>query len=245
MPRVFHRYAAHEMCGTLPAVLYKILPTMYAQRFVNTGEMMWSTLTWFQNEEDPTRGDTSEGMRRYFPSNGLELTRLSHNGRPDNTRIVSPDEGTVYKAAQSDHIFIYSMTLAPTLAIGDPADRVCVEIFDPDAFKKRLGAAVARHRSARAENLIHHEVNYWASERPPEEVWALPDRLTMHKHEEFSGQQEYRLAVGTRANVFDFENIEGFIVHKDYRWPRLKLDPQAHRLKLRLGSLADCCRSLP
>ena len=42
--------------------------------------------------------------------------------------------------------------------------------------------------------------------------------------------------------VFDFENIEGFVVHKDYRWPRLTLNPQAHRLKLRVGPLKDCCR---
>ena len=42
----------------------------------------------------------------------------------------------------------------------------------------------------------------------------------MHKHERFERQQEYRLAFGTRANVFDFENVECFIVDKDTRWPR-------------------------
>jgi hypothetical protein len=203
--------------------------------------MMLSTLTWFQNDEDNGRGDASEGMRRYFPANGLSMTRLEHNGQSDNTAFVSPDEGMVSRAAESDHIFIYSMTLDPALELGDPADRGCVEIFDPHMFMRHVGAAVARHRWARPDTLIYDAVKYWACEHPPEEVWALPHRLTMHKHASFSLQCEYRLAVGTQANVFDFENIEGVIVHKDHVWPRLKLDPQEHRLKLRLGSLADCC----
>jgi hypothetical protein len=206
--------------------------------------MQWSTLTWFQNEEDATRTDASEGMRRYFPVNGLEVTRLEHNGRLDGMKFFSPDEGFVSKAAQSNHIFIYSMTKDPTLPIGDLADRSCVKIFEPEKFVNRVRAAIARHRSARCDRLIHNEVKYWDPEHPPEEVWALPDRLTMHKHKDNAAQQEYRIAVGTRANVFDFENVEGFIVHRNWRWPTLRLDPQAHRMKLHMGPLSECCRLL-
>jgi hypothetical protein len=64
----------------------------------------------------------------------------------------------------------------------------------------------------------------------------------MHKHEDYEWQHEYRFAFGTRANVFDFENVECFVLGKDVRWPRLILDAQAHRLKLGLGNLEDCCR---
>ena len=45
--------------------------------------------------------------------------------------------------------------------------------------------------------------------------------------------------------MVDFENVEGFIVDKDYRWPRLDLDRQAHIMKLRLGNLEECCRLVP
>jgi hypothetical protein len=229
----------------LPPRLFKILPRRYAQRFLTDGEMQWSTLTWFQNHEDSTRRDAFEGTRRYFPIKGLEVHRSEHLGLPDNTNFLLPDHGMVSKALESNHIFIYSMTLNPALEIGNPADRTCVEIVDPHTFIHRLGAAVDRHRWARRGTLIYDEVKYWSSDRPPEEVWALPHMLTMHKHADFSSQREYRLAVGIRASVFDLKNIEGFMVHQDYRWPILTLDRQAHLKKLWIGSLTDCCRLLP
>lgn len=79
---------------------------------------------------------------------------------------------------------------------------------------------------------------------PTGNVWALPHLLTLHKHKDYEHQREYRFAFGTRANVFDVENIQGYIVEKDYRWPRLDLNRQVHvhRMKLQLGSLEDCCR---
>ena len=40
------------MCGPLPKTLYKVLPQLYARRLLDVGEMMWSTLTYFQHELD-------------------------------------------------------------------------------------------------------------------------------------------------------------------------------------------------
>jgi hypothetical protein len=233
------------MSGPLPPALYKVVSGRYAHRLVSHGEMMWSTLTWFQNDEDANRGDESEGMRRYFPVNGLDVNRIERGGRPDNASFVLPEHGMVSKAAQSDHIFIYSMTLDCTLAIGDPPDRACVEVFDPQQFVRRVRNGVRRHRKARAETLIYDTIHYWSPANPPEEVWALPHKLTMHKHEQYEPQREYRLSFGTRANAFDFENVECFLVDRNTRWPRLKLDPQGHRMKLYLGPLEDCCRLGP
>ena len=42
----------------------------------------------------------------------------------------------------------------------------------------------------------------------------------------------------------DFENVTGLVVPEGYKYPQLALEPQAHRLKLFLGPLADCCRQL-
>jgi hypothetical protein len=241
---VFHRYQAKDMSGRLPPVVYKVLPEKHAHSLVHQGEMMWSTLAWFQNEEDVQRGDRSEGSRRYFPVKGLEVNRLQRQGRIDNAHFTIPSHGIVSTAAQSSHIFIYSMTLDPTLALGDPSDRACVEIFNPATFVRRVRDAVKRQRKAQMETLIHHTVRYWASENPPENVWPLPHLLTMHKHEEHRRQCEFRLAFGIRANVFDFENVTCFVVEKDFQWPRLILDPSFHRKKVHLGALGDCCRLL-
>lgn len=232
------------MSGPLPTTLYKVLPEMYSRRLVEEGEMMWSTLTWFQHEEDPDRGDASEGTRRYFPVSGLDVTRHERNGRPDFARFTLAGHGLVSRAAQSDHIFIFSTTLDSALTIGDSTNRSCVEVFDPVQFTERINDGLKRRRNARAETLIHDTVRYWSEEHPPEEVWALPDRLTMHKRRNYESQREYRFAFGTRADVFDFERVECFVVGPDLQWPRVSLDLQCHRMKLRLGTLTDCCRLL-
>ena len=59
-------------------------------------------------------------------------------------------------------------------------------------FVARLRSTLQRHRSAKAETLIHDEVKYYDFSAPPDNVWALPHLLTMHKQERFSSQHEYR-----------------------------------------------------
>lgn len=233
------------MCGTLPETLYKVLPVAYARALVERGEMMWSTLTFFQNELDPTRGDPDEGSHRYFPVSGLEVTRHERDGRPDRAQFSLSGHGSQIKAFKCHHIFIYSTTFDPQLAIGAAASRACVEIFDPAIFYRRIGRAVAVHPKARLDRLIHGEVRYWSPEDPPGAIWALPHLLAMHKHISHKDDREYRFAFGTRADVFDFENVFGVVVPPEYVFPRIKLEAQVHRMKLHLGNLSDCCRVTP
>ena len=46
-----YRYSPREMSGPLP-VVYKYLPLEYAVAMSERGELMFSTLSWFQNFED-------------------------------------------------------------------------------------------------------------------------------------------------------------------------------------------------
>lgn len=240
--RIAHRYHRSEMVGPLPAVLYKVLPSLYARRLVDHGEMMWSTLTYFQHELDPSRGDPFEGTLRHFPTEGLKVTREERSGRPDHAEFTLVAHGNQFMVRQGHHVFIYSTTTRPDLSIGDASDRACVEIYEPELFAKRVEGAVARHRKARVETFIHDRVSYWSPDNPPAERWALPHLMAMSKYKGHSAEQEYRFAVGRRADVFDFENIIGLVVPEGYRWPRLVLDPQVHRMKLLAGPLTDCCR---
>jgi hypothetical protein len=241
-PRVFHRYKSEEMSGPLPAVLFKALPEVYARRLVDVGEMMWSTLSWFQNEEDPHRGDNLDATRRHFPPDGLAVTRIQRAGRPDHATFTLARHGNQWRPIQSRHIFIYSTTLDPSFVLRDPAAQTCVEIFEPAEVVRRVRRALERHRTARPETLIYDEVRYWSSDKPPEEVCALPHKLTMLKREEHSWQQEYRFAFGTRADVYDFENVDCRVLSDEVEQPRHDLEPHRHRMKIRLGSLKDCCR---
>lgn len=229
------------MSGSLPPTLYKYLPRRYADAMVDKGELMFSSLAWFQNYEDDQRGDRFEGTRKYFPVGGLDVTRTERNGNPHPpVSFKAPTESLQSRATGHNHIFVYSTSLQPSLAF-DGAD-ACVEIFDPVEFVTRLRSALRAHRSAKAETLIHDEVKYYAFEAPPDNVWALPHLLAMHKHDRFLGQSEYRFAFGIRRNVFNLEHVDCFIVREGETFPTLKLEAAHHRKVIKTGSLADCCR---
>jgi len=236
------RPTSAEMCDPLPTVLYKILPTNYATALMERGELMWSSLTFFQNELDPTRGDANEGSHRYFPAKGLEITRHFRKGRPDHERFTLSGHGSQIKALKCHHIFIYSTTLNPNLAVGEATDRSCVEIFDSEQFVRRIARAIDNHHRARLDRFIHGEVRYWSPEDPPKDVVAFPHLLTLHKHRSHEPEREYRFAFGLRADVFDFQNVFGFVVPPGYEFPKVTLNVGSHRMKLHLGALGDCCR---
>jgi hypothetical protein len=230
------------MSDQLPRALFKALPTIYAQRMIERGEMMWSTLTWFQHQEDPSRGDVFEGTRRNFPSGGQGVTRLERHGHPDREELHFEGHGTQWRPAQSHHIFIYSMTLDGGPDLGDPATNAMVEIFDPRVLVERVRSALDRHRSAKASTLIHRAVSYYDDVDELGPIHSLPDRLAASKHNTHAWQREYRLAFGTRANVFDFDHVEGGLLSGDVTPATRELDPQCHRMRLRVGALSGCCR---
>jgi hypothetical protein len=96
-------------------------------------------------------------------SRALEINRIERDGRPDNAQIVLPEHGFVSRAAQSDAIFVYSLTTEPTLEIGAAADRAVVEIFDPTQFVRRVRAGLPWRW---ADTLIHDTVRYWSPANP-------------------------------------------------------------------------------
>jgi hypothetical protein len=109
-------------------------------------------------------------------------------------------------------------------------------------FVARLQSTLKSHPSAKAETLIHDEVKYYDFEAPPDNVWALPHLLAVHKHRAFSSQREYRFAFGIRRNVFNLEHVDCFLVRDGETFPIRKLEAAHHRKALKTGSLADCCR---
>lgn len=234
------------MSGPLPAVLYKYLPLRYARMMIDSGALMFSTLSWFQNLEDPNRGDGFEGTHKYFPAGGLQVTRTERDGKAElpPKSMTLPTDSLQSKAAGRDHIFIYSTALRPNLTqFDDPSEpNACVAIHDPSAFLARLKVNLGRWNHTQAATLIHDEVRYWRPADPPGNIYALPDRLTMNKHEDFREQYECRFAFGTKSNVFDFEHVVYQLVREAFRQPRPVLIEKDHRRLIRVESLADCCR---
>jgi hypothetical protein len=245
--RTIYRYASRQMSGPLPPVLYKYLKLEYATAMMDRGDLMFSTLAWFQNLEDRERGDEFEGTHKYFPVGGLEVTRTGRDGKPHPpVKFTRPSDSLQSKAKGRAHIFIYSTSLRQGLTqFGDAtAPSVCVEIYDPGKFLARVRSVLRQIPTAKAATLIHDEVRYYSFADPPGNVYALPDRLTMHKHEGFRSQYEYRFAFGTKRDVFDFEHIDYLLVREGVPQSREILKESDHRWKLTVGSLAHCCRVL-
>jgi len=231
------------MSGELPGTLYKYIEAPYAESMIAEGALMFSTLSWFQSIEDPERGDGLEGTYKYLPAKGLDVTKYAAVGGQPVSQFNLPSYSLVSKATGCDSIFIYSTSLTPRLTQFDQPGRasVCVEIYNTIRFRQRLRIALNR-RQPRGKTFIHNKVQYYTLENPPETAHALPDRLTMCKHERFRDQAEYRFAFGTKPDIFDFERVNYQLVHESHTSPRPILEDSVHRLLLKIGGLGDCCR---
>jgi len=223
---------------------YKYVESRWARALVEEGRLMFSSLAWFQESEDPSCGDAFEGVRKYFPADGLAITRLSE---PAGS-FVDADHSFQSAARERDHIFIFSVsrTLSPELqakfAGPEPKEMACVEIHDSGLFYNRLARALGKRSPVHRRTLFHDDVTYYRFEEPPLGVWPLPARLTTHKESRYSDEEEHRFIFSTKRNAFALEHVEIVLVHRDARTPRRTLDPMHHRRPLALGPLDDCCQ---
>ncbi|TAM81960.1 MAG: hypothetical protein EPN47_11205 [Acidobacteria bacterium] len=213
--------------------LYKYVPSPYAGRFVSKGEVLFRALSYFLACEHDERGDNAEGIRIYEPEDGLEITKQTG----ERLRIQGSFRSSV---KEPNKIFVFSTSL---LLSGDLAQKfqadACVEIADVGTFVARLRTALRRRHRAKLKTLICGEVTYYRNENPPKEVWALPDRIVMHKAQRFASQREYRFVFSTKTDAYDFENVTLALVRGQQ--PRLKVGSYPAML-LKLGPMTDCCR---
>jgi hypothetical protein len=217
-------------------MIYKYLQGPYAEAFVFKGEVLFSSLARFRVYEHKERGDRLEGDRRFAPLGGLPVTKWGA------TSFVMPEWSFQAKAKERD-IFILSTSLTLSLDLASEFQTdACIEIFDIEMFVARLRTGLRRNPRAKVRTLIHDQVVYYATEQPPEEVWALPARIVMHKHRDFAHQHEYRFAFGTKANVFDFQNADYALVRDVTGVATALNERECPRMKLRLGPMEDCCR---
>jgi len=213
--------------------LYKYLPYQYAEAFVTNGEVLFRSLSYFLACEHDERGDDLEGARIYKPATGLEITKQTG----ERLRWQGSFRSSV---KEPDKVFIFSTStlLSADLARNFQAD-ACVEIADVGTFVARLRTALRRKPRAKLNTLIHGKVTYYRTENPPEEVWALPRRIVMHKPQRFAYQSEYRFAFSIKTNAFDFENVDLALVRGNLHRVQKASYPS---ILLKLGPMSDCCR---
>ena len=215
--------------------LYKYLPSQYADPFLREGTVLFRSLLYFLACEDARR-DELEGTHVYAPVSGLDVTN-----RTQRTRVRMPGWSMHSSVKHPEHLFVFctSGRLTIDLARKFGCD-ACVEIGDVGKFVARLRTALKRQPQVKLATLRHGDVEYYQTALPPQEVWALPDRIVMNKpHNPFSEEEEHRFVFSRKADAFAFENVDMKLMNGPA--PRVPQGDYPFML-VKLGTMADCCR---
>ena len=214
--------------------LYKYLPEKYVESFVNKGEVLFRSLSYFRDYEDAqVRGDEFEGTRHYLPEKGLDITYVATE---EKDKLPHAFESTVHE----DDIFVFclSTVLSRDLALQFQTD-ACVEITNPTLFISKIRSALLIRSWIRSKQLLHEEVKYYKPDEPPIIDWALPDKITISKPAQYNLQHEYRIAFAVNG-AFDVYNTQTRLVVPDHRRINRSTSHPQHIFKL--GSLAKYCK---
>ena len=214
--------------------LYRYLSEKNASAFIEKGEVLLRTLSYFRDYEDADiRADEHEGTLVHLPINGLKVNLVKSGESIDLPyRLES--------TAKEDQIFILCMSteLSPTIAKKFETP-VAVEIINLVKFLALLRSSLSLRKRFRVTQLIHQQVKYYEWHEPPIIDWALPERIAMRKPKSLEWQNEYRFAVPIN-DAFKVENVSVKLVsHNAVRPARVESHPQ---LLIKLGNLSKICR---
>lgn len=215
------------------APLFKYMPIKYARSFLEHGEVLFRSLSYFRNyEELHTRGDQNEGRRLYHPENGLEITRVA-----SGEKSLVP--GAFVSRVKEREIFVFCLSSVFSMDLAREFNATaCITLHDPVALIARVRSALALRRWVRRGRLLHDFVTYYSPSDPPIAEWAVPERMIMSKTFEYKYQAEYRLAFA-RGDALRVNNVDSVISSSpEIGEPILAGHPQH---LLRLGNLAKIC----
>lgn len=212
--------------------LYKYLPSRYLDRFVDNGEILFRSLTYFQQYEDEAAvGDRFEGIRAFRPPQGLTITKVATG---ETFTIPYSFHSAVF--GEAILVFCVSELLSRELADEFQTD-ACVEITDVAAFVLRLQVALLALHGPDSHVLLHGPVKYYAEIEAPIVDWALPERIVMSKLDAYGHQCEYRFAFAENQ-ALEVERTRLNLVPGTLRKPH----PAGHREQmLLLGGIRDIC----
>ena len=213
--------------------VFKYLPRRYLDRFMENGEVLFRSLTYFQQYEDESAiGDRYEGIRAFRPEQGLTITKVA-------TGETFTIPYSFHSAAISESILVFctSMILSRELAQEFHAD-ACVEITDVAAFVSKLQAALPATRGPASNVLLHGPVTYYRESEAPIVDWALPERIILSKLHTYCRQQEYRFAFAP-SDVLEVERTIQSLVAGSSNKPGAA---EQREQVLVLGSIREICK---
>ena len=208
-------------------MLYKYLPARFAEAFVERGEVLFRTLSYFRKVEHAARGDEIEGVHVDAPDHDVSLT-VARLGKTFVGRY------RMLNSVEQEHVFVFccSQTYSEDLLREFNCDR-CVAIVDPAAFFLRCRTAAKRQAVLVSPGLIHRSVTYYMPHEASELAIDDPHTLPFLKHASFSAQDEYRAIFATPG---------GFRITRRIVLPQFTFAEEIERARtseclLRLGNL--------
>lgn len=214
--------------------LFKYMPEKYLDHFLNNGELLFRSLSYFQDYEDTTRGDEFEGVKLYKPASGLEVTIT------ETSEKILLSDATFKSHVNSDDIFIFcaSTLLSEELAV-DFKSNVCVEIVNTTKFISGIRDALAIRPSIKNKRLIFGEVNYYSIKNPPVIDWALPEKITLSKLDYYQKQCEYRFSFAIN-NAWHMSNTKQTIESGNNHARPMR--PKYPEKIFKIGSISKFCK---
>jgi hypothetical protein len=210
----------------LPKVLFRNTELEYAKAFVEEGEIMFRSLSFYRYIEDPARRDENDGVWiKNGPVKSAKLTfiKLPVEHEPRGVPIDLQDIGDV-KISVGDpepvSRVISSYSIERQLQFGSAT----VEIFDVASFLSKVENAL---RNDRLDLSFGHVEYYNFDSHLPE-----PCRLWLQKDAaKFSCEKEYRLGYS-----IPFNRVVG-----SHLWSKQQV-PIEMSVQVVCGSLQDCAK---
>jgi hypothetical protein len=198
----------------------------YAEAFLN-GQMLFRSLAYFRDNEDPVRGDEYEGTSKFRPDGGLVVIKQTQE-----TTFTLPM--ALESNVKSHEIFVYCVGQTLSAAIAKEFDAVvCVEITRIATLCERIRAALPPTAVFRSR-----PVEYYPQTQAGNPRWALPDRIATSKLDHWATQDEYRFLFSL-TDALAFQKVEVRLIERRNR-PAAKLEEHLTRL-VALEPLRDIC----
>lgn len=232
---------------TLPTKLFKYLPREFVDTVRGRGDLLFRNLSYFRRIEEVGRNDLLEGL---------------HMDRPDNDiTIQAVDDGFTWKgpaaflnSINQDRLLIFCLSevLSEDLYSEFGAD-ACIEFTEPEEFIRRCQRVVDRQSRFAESGLLHDRVEYYAPNAPAIRSVKDPRCIPFFKHQAYSPQREYRLAVALRGGLkltqrivsekftFDEELAAARPVHRHVFIGPIDDITQVHRLEDAKGVEPSAC----
>ena len=207
--------------------LYKYLPEPFATAFVERGEVLFRSLSYFRKIEHAARGDGLEGIHLDAPDDPPTLHNLT-------TGVAIVDNFRMLNSVDQERVFAFCCSREFTPGLFQAFNcETCVVIEDPALFFLQCKIAAKKAASVARPGLLHRPVEYFAPNRESPLPVRDPRSIPFLKHELFRSQAEYRAVFGLPG---------GLTLRSRIALPSFTMDAeiaaaQTHERLLRLGDL--------